>query len=413
MLSDRDYQGRVALGLGFFFLCTSLMPAGFFPLLRLAGFSIDRVKGKAHLTECVEKDIDLGPRATLACLLLSMYHLDIEPDLPRAGDLLVSKLGLQPENVLLHWAGSMLAWRNTCIQQAGELTRTALWCCGEQLGSKAIFLRYELGLFHFVSMSWWSAYNELRYVWDAATSSGHQDDKNFFPYKAIVGTQLAAVAFSLGRDEEAAVLSVESAAAQERFGLLRMEGDFTKVLEIFLRHRARGRSLFAFEVMYFFRQFPKVPTDMLEAIQFRLEDIARPFGEDVARERRRLDGTSGAGAAEALQSPLAEESLVGYASARVVLCVVLFYLGDLDRAMEVVPELSQICSLLPAWSTYLAAHGWYWCGRVLDQCGRRGEALDCLKRGKALKKYPFGITEKMGKMLAQVERAHARSEAAP
>ena len=71
-----------------------------------------------------------------------------------AGNILIASLGRQPENTLLHWAGSwacvaractlstgsLLAWRNTFVSQAVSITGKALWCCGEELGQKAVYL---------------------------------------------------------------------------------------------------------------------------------------------------------------------------------------------------------------------------------------------------------------------------------
>lgn len=401
-LSGRDLRGRILLGAGFFYLAVSLLPAGFLPFARLVGFVMDREKGKALLTECVERQ--LGPRATLAALVLSMYHLDLEADLARSGDLLVWGLQLQPENVLLHWAGSVLAWRNTCIPAAGDLAQRALWCCGEELGGKAIYLRYELGMFYFISMSWPKAHAELRYIWDSSRT-----EKIFLPYKTLVGIHLAAVALNMGRDEEGESICHECGQEQTS---LRLESDFVKILQLLLKHRVRGRQLFAFEVMYLFRQFPKVPSHMLLDIQTQVEKAASPFRGAAAQLSEQVQAGSGKAAAasgrpHAHAGRLDTEVLVECASSAMVLSVISFYQGDLDQAMAVVPELSLLCAALPAWATYLAAHSLYWCGRIFDLSGHRDEALRCLKQGKALKKYPFNIESKISTALAQVERAHS------
>lgn len=90
----------------------------------------------------------------------------------------------------------------------------------------------------------------------------------FFPYRTLVTTQclavntsscwssrLAAVAFSMGQQEQGESLCKECATVQDWSGLLKLETDFAKVLQLFLRRK--GRHMLAFEVMYFLRQFPK------------------------------------------------------------------------------------------------------------------------------------------------------------
>merc|ERR1719502_27290 len=178
-----DLKGRVSFGLGLFYLVTSLLPTGLCPLLRLAGFVIDREQGRAYLTRCI--DGKLGYRATLATIVLSMYHLDMEPDMERAGDLLIHGLHQKPQNVLLHWAASLLAWRNADIESAVMEIGSALYSCGDELRDNAIYLRYELGMFHFMGMYWQMSYEHLRYVYDTL-----QADKVFFPYRTLVSAQL-------------------------------------------------------------------------------------------------------------------------------------------------------------------------------------------------------------------------------
>jgi len=267
-----DIKGRVCFGLGFFYLATSMLPVGLCPLIRLAGFLIDRQQGKAYLARCV--DGDMGPRATLATILLSMYHLDLEPDMQRAGELLIRGLSEKPQNVLLHWAASLLAWRNADIESAVMEIGSALYSAGDDLRDNAIYLRYELGMFHFMAMYWTMAYEHLSYVHDAI-----QSDKIFFPYRTLVDAQLAAVCFSMGRDAEGEALCRASSSTQQewRAGALRLEGDFAKVMQLFLKRRVVTRRLLAFEVMYLLRQLPRVPASMLQSLQDEIRKEAQPY----------------------------------------------------------------------------------------------------------------------------------------
>lgn len=365
-------------------MAASLLPGGLCSLARLAGFVVNRPRGKAYLGECAEGH--LGPRASLAAILLAMYHLDLEPDVARAGGLLVASLGRQPENVLLHWAGSLLAWRNTCVTQAMEMTSKALWCCGEELGNQAIYLRYELGMCRLISTDWASAHLHLRFVFDTL----HVENV-FFPYRTVVTAQLAGAAFSLGRVEEGEELCRGCAAmagAQDWVsgpgGSTRFEADFAKVLQVFLRHRVEGgRQLLAFEVMYLLRQFPKVPAPLLQHIQAQVQRL----GESHARRSPDLQD---------------EGALVEYVSAQVLQCIILFYLGDVDQAMSVVPQIRKHCGTLPPWCAYLGAHGLYWCGRILALAAYPGDAVLCLRQAKAYKKYPFFIGVKISKVLQEL-----------
>jgi len=392
-LSAEDWRGRVTFGLGFFYLATSLLPVGLGPLMRLAGFIMHRTQGKAYLAECVERD--LGPRAALAAVLLAMYHLDLEPDIPRAGDLLVASLGRRPENVLLHWAGSVLAWRNTCINQAAEMTAKALWCCGEELGEQAIYLRYELGMFNFISMQWSEAYLVLCQVSEVVRTGDR-----FFPYRSLVRVQLAAAAFAAGKASEGEALCRDCASSQDWIGAVGLESDFAKLMQIFLKHRVGlGRRLLAFEVMYLLRQFPKIPASMLLEIQAEIKRIAQPCADQLG-----VVGPSG----NPHPGHLEAGAVVEYASAQTLRCIILFYLGEAEQALEFVPALAQLCSSLPQWCAYISAHGLYWCGRILALGARRSEAVRCLSQAKALKKYPFHIGIKISKVLEALEQAPNR-----
>jgi len=405
MLSIEDIAGRINFGLGFFYLGTSMMPLGISPILRLAGFVMDRRRGKSHLAACVEHE--LGPRATMAGLLLSMYHFDVfEPDMKLAGRLLVERMKKKPNNVLLHWAGSILAWRVSELDGAFTLVKRAQRCCGHDLSGRAVYLRYELGMLHFISMSWPKAHRHLRYVYDTINK-----EKVFFPYKSLVTTQLAAVAFSMGHDQEGEALCSECAALTDWSGALHVEGDMAKVTQMFLKRRLIGRQLLAFEVMYLLRQFPRVPPQMLVNLQAQICRVMQPYRVQYAH----LEGMQG-GPEETCpphQKPHAVPKvcpnspemgvLIEYVSAQTIHCIILFYLGDVDKAMTFVPQLWRLCLCLPAWASYLAAHGLYWCGRILALSNNVTDALVCLRQAKAHKKYPFNISAKVSQVLAALE----------
>mmetsp|Transcript_28779 Transcript_28779/g.67705 ORF Transcript_28779/g.67705 Transcript_28779/m.67705 type:complete len:737 (-) Transcript_28779:58-2268(-) len=388
VMTYEDLRGRVLFGLGFFYMATSLIPSSLVPLIRLAGFVMHRQRGKVYLFECVERA--LGTRSAPAAILLAMYHLDLEPDMKHAGNILIASLGRQPENALLHWAGSLLAWRNTFMAQAVSITSKALWCCGEELGEKAVYLRYELGMFHFIAMEWPKAHEHFSCVYNSVNS-----DKVFFPYRSLVTTQLAAVAFSMGENEQGERLCKECAAMQDWSTLLKLESDFARILQIFLRRR-QWRRLLAFEVMYFLRQFPKVPGHMLLALKESVRKATKPVDEDAEWLPESENDN--------------DSCIVEMASALTIQVVICFYLGDAEAAMVFIPDLSQLCPRLPGWATYLSAHGLYWCGRILALTGRDVDAQACFQQAKSYKKYPFNISVKISKVLAEHEEQMAQQE---
>mmetsp|Transcript_156147 Transcript_156147/g.500874 ORF Transcript_156147/g.500874 Transcript_156147/m.500874 type:complete len:907 (+) Transcript_156147:89-2809(+) len=383
-----DLRGRICFGVGFFWLATSLLPSGLGPLLRLAGFVMDRERGKDCLAECAEGG--LGTRAVPAAISLAMFHLDLEPDVARAGNLLVAALTRTPENPFLHWSGSMLAWRNCCLDQAAELTGKAMWCCGEELGGRALFLRYEMGMLSLARMRWDEAYPHLRFVYEAVKSG-----EVFFVYRLLVPMQLASACFHLGREHEGVTLCTECVHSQDFGASSNIEGDFSKLLDLSLKHRSADRKMLAFEVIYLLRQFPRLPVATMVSVVEYIRAFSQPFAasEQIMRQ-------------EGLPQPQRDaqmERFVEFVSARTIECVLLFYLADLDQAMTFVPQLAHNCTLLPPWCAYLAAHGLYWSGRVMALSGQETEAARSLRHAKALKNYPFNISKKISSVLAEFE----------
>eukprot|EP00927_Polykrikos_kofoidii_P036810 TRINITY_DN31051_c0_g3_i2.p1 TRINITY_DN31051_c0_g3~~TRINITY_DN31051_c0_g3_i2.p1 ORF type:complete len:678 (-),score=108.57 TRINITY_DN31051_c0_g3_i2:209-2122(-) len=393
--SADDLRGRVNFGLGLFYLATSMLPVSMCPLARLAGFVIDRQQGKAHLSACTQVNASL--RAPLAAIMLAIYHLDLEPDVRRAGELLVGCLSRRPDNVLLHWAGSLLAWRNTCLAEAINMLEQALSCCDPELGNQAVYLRYELGMLHFMCMEWAPGYGLLRSVYDNARS-----DKIFLPYKMLVTMQLAACAFMLGRNDEGENLARECSAPadwSDKFrpdGPLRSEADFARVIQVFVKRRVANRRLMAFEVMYFLRQLPRVPAPKLLELRATIREVARPYAEQC---RHLLQEPP-----QREWKPVEINILVEHVSALMLECVILFYLGDADEAMTAASQVAQLDVEVPCGCSYLMAHGLYWAGRIHAVRGLTADARRCLRQAKSYKKYPFNISQKVSKVLDGLDR---------
>merc|ERR1711920_296128 len=156
--------------------------------------------------------------------------------------------------------------------------------------------------------------------------------------------------------------------------MLKIETDFAKVLQIFLKRRVVCRELLAFEVIYFLRQLPKTPPTVLHALRDQVRNIGHPYAIQVQQASAASSGgTSRHGIIDT-------GALVEHTSAQVFECVVLFYLGDPEGAMEFVPELSRLCVQLPTWCAYIAAHGLYWCGRIFALVDARVDAIRCLRQ---------------------------------
>eukprot|EP00439_Symbiodinium_sp_Y106_P031475 s1502_g3.t1 len=273
----------------------------------------------------------------------------------------------------------------------------------QELGEKAVYLRYELGMFHFIAMEWPKAHEHFSCVYNSVNS-----DKVFFPYRSLVTTQLAAVAFSMGENEQGERLCKDMFAAAT--GKCRYNDTTTFYLpgvrcyaglEYALEARVRlctnstdlpstetmaepckHMRLLAFEVMYFLRQFPKVPGHMLLALKESVRKATKPVDEDAEWLPESENDN--------------DSCIVEMASALTIQVVICFYLGDAEAAMVFIPDLSQLCPRLPGWATYLSAHGLYW--------------QACFQQAKSYKKYPFNISVKISKVLAEHEEQMAQQE---
>mmetsp|Transcript_60997 Transcript_60997/g.141026 ORF Transcript_60997/g.141026 Transcript_60997/m.141026 type:complete len:775 (-) Transcript_60997:22-2346(-) len=369
-----DETSSLLFGLGLLYLGLSILPQGLRSLLRFAGFLSDRERG----SECLRVAASLmqGPRGHLAALVLSLYHMDLEPDVQEAGRLLTSYLRVSPECVLFHWAASILAWRYSCLGDAVFLINKALWCCGDSLSWRACYLRYELGVFHFIDLNWTQAAEMLRGVYAMTRRS---DDKLLLPYKGLLVAQLAAVEFQLGNTLRGQELCRECALIGDAAGGSRVCQEFGRLAMTCLTRADQHQ--FAFEVMYALKQFSRLPPNMLERLHSRI------------------------GPATTAVDNLSELELVELVSALMLRACILFHMGDLPRAMEIVPTLTRVCLdfRLPSWAVFLRVHGLYWCGRLHHVNEDKEMAIKCLRKAKSSKKHIFGIAHKISVVLQSLE----------
>merc|ERR1719247_4034420 len=100
----------------------------------------------------------------------------------------------------------------------------------------------------------------------------------------------------MGKDEEGEALCRQCAAysPQEWSGpSLRLEGDFAKVMQLFLKRRVVSRRLLAFEMMYLLRQLPRVPAPMLQSLQEGIRKESEPYESQYARAVASAGGMEG------------------------------------------------------------------------------------------------------------------------
>merc|ERR1712032_845565 len=139
----------------------------------------------------------------------------------------------------------------------------------------------------------------------------------------------------MGLDEEGILLCSECMSPSDWNGGLRIESDFIKLTQLFLKRRVLCRKLLAFELIYLLRQFPKIPPTILADILLYVRQLGQPFAEQLPQEQMNCTSHSLSSAAPsrppALHHKLHISTLVELVSARVVECVILFYLADVDQ----------------------------------------------------------------------------------
>eukprot|EP00928_Gymnodinium_smaydae_P037469 TRINITY_DN26001_c0_g1_i1.p1 TRINITY_DN26001_c0_g1~~TRINITY_DN26001_c0_g1_i1.p1 ORF type:complete len:624 (+),score=139.52 TRINITY_DN26001_c0_g1_i1:158-1873(+) len=421
-LTHEEMISRINFGLGFFYLLTSVVPESIRRLVYLAGFVSDAARGNAHLETVAGRPSSV--RAPLAALLLAINHMDRDPDVDVTAELLKASVLVWGDNVLLHWASSLVAWRHCVLSDAKMMLNCALRPLGPDVAAKAVYLRYELGLIEFLTLNWSAAYANLRAV--HLMIARDAPEKVFLPYMAVVALQLAAVCFQCDKDAEGEQLLQECAArdywtnALMPQGMLQLEVDFNRLVQVFLKHRVSDRRMMAFEIMYFMRQVSRIESDKMHELRGRVR-WAAGLGGPGAYGASGADGNdAGAPAPAALSArsswssrappsgggaaALARAEVMRRASGLMLECVCLFFLGLPDEAAKPAAQFVDLQSRIPSCCTYLTVHGLYWCGRIFAILGRSKEAIACLRKAKAYKKYPFNIAVKLNTVLESVKQ---------
>ena len=414
--SEADIFSRISFGLGLFYLLLTLIPSSIATLLRLAGFCGDRAKGLDLLEQCSRSTGSRGPMATI---VLSVFYIDMDPDLDRAERLLETCLSQYPTCVLLYWVSSIMLWKTGKVAKAISVIQKALSCCGAELARRAAFLKYELGWFYFLRLKWQDARELFQAILaDCLTLSSELDgfvkdmltvgsitsetsaafeslysrrfvlkqkektrwldntstpgDRVYIPHKACLVIQLAGC---YAAEQDARVVFwlkvTKIAASNPCASRTKVDEEFGTLAEIFL-HR-ESCTLLPFELVYFLKQAAKLQPDMLALIYERATKVFKSTANAVER-----------------------------ASACLLQIMSLCLLGETIQACGLSDQVRSRLSSVPEWALYLRPHTLYWCARAYMAQQRLEDAVEVLVEAKKMKKYVFCIKGKLARLLGDV-----------
>ena len=416
-ISDMDIFSRVSFGLGLFYLLLTLIPSSIATLLRLAGFCGDRNRGLDLLDQCCRCG---GSRSPMATIVLSVFYIDMDPDLDRSERLLEAGTGSYPTCVLLYWVSSILLWKTGKVAKAISVLQKALACCGPELARRAAFLKYELGWFYFLRLKWQEARDLFQAILaDCLTLSSELDgfvkemltngvltpdsslafealfnrrfvvkqkqktrwlentvtanDRVYIPHKACLISQLAGC---FAADEDQKVLFwlkvTKIAAGNPCASRTKVDEEFGDLAEIFLRRVSCA--LLPFELVYFLKQASKLQPDMLALVYERAEAVTK-----------------------------AQSNVVERASAHMLQVMSLCLLGETLQACALSDRVHSDLSSLPDWAIYLIPHTFYWCARAYMAQQRLQDSFNVLTQAKKMKNYVFCIKGKLARLLTDVK----------
>eukprot|EP00743_Colponemidia_sp_Colp-15_P009695 GILK01010607.1.p1 GENE.GILK01010607.1~~GILK01010607.1.p1 ORF type:complete len:983 (-),score=201.56 GILK01010607.1:91-3039(-) len=424
---DSDLRSRLKFGVGLFCLGLSIVSSSLSTILKLAGFVTSKQKGILYLTECANEN---GIRSSLAALILVLYYLDIEVDIVRAEELLDDKIRLYPDCVLFHWAASIMAWKNCNIDDAIFLMRRALFSCGSQLSSQAVYLRYELGWFYFLKMEWAQGLQYLEQVLYSCFPLGNIDGTDFMiwqpesaqtvatngygnvksnksikletvksgvhlPHRACLTMQLAACCFVLNQSEkgELYLKATQMIANQPSHTRSAMDEEFGRLAVVF--HRRKQKRLLPYEVLYFLKQMPRLPDEFLWKTFQRLSSVVN----GLIQERSKVGRTTSV--------ELTMELSIDLASGFMLQIMIYCLIGETRKAFNLIQDARSELNSLPSYCQYLIPHTLYWCGRAALEEGQVTVAIQYLKTAAKYKKYEFDISAKINRVLRDAEKGAA------
>ncbi len=94
--------------MGVFYLGISALPKSLTAIVRIVGFAGNKEKGQRYLNLCMEEG---KCRAPYAALVLSLYLVDMDPQLNRVCNILNKNLANYPHSTLFYWIASIVAWK--------------------------------------------------------------------------------------------------------------------------------------------------------------------------------------------------------------------------------------------------------------------------------------------------------------
>lgn len=106
-------------------------------ILSLIGISPVKERGLKSLLECRQLDYY---RAPYACLMLTIEHIELTPNVDKAIEIIKDQMKRLPGSPIFYWMASLLSWRYTKPDDALNLVNKALWNCGPVLSLKAHYL---------------------------------------------------------------------------------------------------------------------------------------------------------------------------------------------------------------------------------------------------------------------------------
>eukprot|EP00397_Hematodinium_sp_SG-2012_P032801 GEMP01034961.1.p1 GENE.GEMP01034961.1~~GEMP01034961.1.p1 ORF type:complete len:682 (+),score=115.60 GEMP01034961.1:21-2066(+) len=355
-------QSRIRANLGYCYLGVPLMPATYRPWFRLFGFPTDEKQCGYDMIK--EEALNEDSECNIPCaLIMSLYHLDVEPNLDMVRDLIVANLTHTPNCPLLHWVASICAWRYAEIDDARFLLQEAISCCVE-LKAEPLYLKYELLMLYFVETQYEAAIESLMEI--------HTQAENVvFPFRAMLPVLLSASHWALGRIEVGDEFALEAVKLARTRSTL--EINLVKVLETARKRSSAGKALFAIEICYLLRLLTRVPLRIMQAY-FDTLHLCNKWEE---RD-------------EGIYVPMLQ-------------CILSFHLGDVTFVRDVCMLLENLA--LKCDDKYYKAHGLYWCSRIWYLVGDKARAASCALNSKKIgKRYPFNINLKVSAFLDSIEK---------
>jgi tetratricopeptide (TPR) repeat protein len=424
-IQDSDILGRAYFGLGLFMLIMSLVPTSIATILRLAGFCSNREKGLDYLFRCKNLHVSRSP---FASIVLGLFYIDMEPNFPKAESLIEEYLQIYPSCVLFYWVSSVVSWKLNKVDGAVALLHTALHCCGKALSKKAAFIKYELGWFYFLRLEWknsrcqfeeilldtLSLSSELdAFVKEALTSTGlSKDSRNqfeslynrgvstkkqnkgswidgsstkkdrvFIPHKSCLIAQLAGCLAAQGDPMVEFWLKVTKiSAATPTASRTKLDEEFGTLSQCFLRRRFK--ELLPYEIIYFLKQHTKLLPNMLIRIYHSAESVIEKISSEKGWKTEKN-----------------QNSLVEWASAKMLQIMALSLNGDTSDASAIADETLPLLKGIPDWCRYVVPHTLYWCSRAYGAELRFEDAINVLSQAQKHKNYSFNIRGKILKVL--------------